>query len=198
MIKKIKDIIVVALIVLISFGAYMGVNNILKRASDYQKSKTKTEYKTEYKTHFVDSLLVVVDSLTVQVDSLNGKENQIIYVPQDVDTVFIIKQYYSRIKQSVKHRDSNLYVNFNFDLHKNRVELPKLEYKILKPTTLIKQVPRVRNQYFLGASFGSSINGIDAITPEIMLVKETHALKLGYNLLDKDLNFHLGYYFKIR
>ncbi|OBQ52880.1 hypothetical protein VQ01_13105 [Tamlana sp. s12] len=177
-----------------TLAAYFLTNKILKNAA------TKNIQKTEIfsKTHFVDSLLVVVDSLTVQVDSLNRLEDHIIYIPKVVDTAFIIQQYYSKLKQTIKHRDSNLYLKLAFDLQKNKVLLPKLEYKILQPKTVFKMRTVRKNSYFFGASFGGSLSGIQEITPKILLVKTNHAITLGYNLLDNQANIHLGYYFKIR
>lgn len=156
--------------------------------------------------YIVDSLLVVVDSLTVQVDSLSRLENYITYVDKEVDTAFIIRKYYSKTKQTIQHKDSAIHIKFNFNLHKNKVELPKLEYKILRPIKIvnyIKPVKKHKNRYFVGVTIGgsfldASVLELRQIAPEILLIKSNHGLKLGYNLLEKTRNIYVGYYFKIR
>lgn len=148
----------------------------------------------------VDSLLIVVDSLQVQVDSLHLAEDKInlVFIPQKVDTVFIVKKYFTTFKHSIKHRDKNLDFKLKFDLLQNKIHSPKLQYKVLKPSTTIKLERQRTKQLFAGLTTGGSKFELDQFTPELIFLTGKHGFKIGYNLLDQHRNIQLGYYFKIK
>ena len=195
MISRIKDIgFLIGLCIGFSIIGYFGMNWILGVPS----TKSPIEYsKKETKYIIVDSLLVVVDSLQVQVDSLHLVKNKskLIYIPQSVDTAFIIDQYYKTYKQTIKHRDKDLDLKLSFDLIQNKIQAPKLEYKILKPIAIITEN---NNHFLIGATIGGSQFELDQFTPELIYLRGKHGFKIGYNLLDQNRNLQIGYYFKIK
>ena len=195
MIRKIKNIgFLIGLCIGISFIGYFGINWLL----DVPNSKSPIEYsKKETKHIIVDSLLVVVDSLQVQVDSLHHARNkkEIVFIPQNIDTAFIIDQYHKTYKQTIKHRDKDLDLKLSFDLYQNKIQTPKLEYKLLKPVAIITQKT---NHFFVGATLGGSQFELDQFTPELVFFTGKHGFKIGYNLLDPNRNLQIGYYFKIK
>jgi len=178
MISKIKEIgFLIGLCIGFSFIEYFGINWLL----DVPNSKPPIEYsKKETKNIIVDSLLVVVDSLQVQVDSLHLVKNKskLIYIPQSVDTAFIIDQYYKTYKQTIKHRDKDLDLKLSFDLIQNKIQN--------------------KNHFLIGATIGGSQFELDQFTPELIYLRGKHGFKIGYNLLEKNRNVQIGYYFKIK
>lgn len=199
MIKQVKDLIILLLIIAAAIAAYFAFKPKPTPPFNLGVNQNTEVISTQY---IVDSLLVVVDSLTVQVDSLNSIEDHIIFLEKvtekDVDTAFIISQYYSKYKHTIKHRDSSLYMKFDFTLNKNKIQVPRLEYKLLGSTTVIHTKPIIKNHYFFGTSLGGSENGIKDFSAQLLLTKRNHAISIGYNLLDPEMNLRLGYYFKIR
>jgi len=182
---------------LFSIG-YFGIRYLIKK----ERSPSIVKYTEQgvQKNIIVDSLLIVVDSLTVQVDSLHREGNKVnlVFVPQKVDTALILAQYYRTYNYTLKHKDKNLDLKLNFDLHQNKIHTPKLEYKILKPTTVFKPLKQNKKHLFFGATLGGSEFELDQFTPELIFFTEKHGFKIGYNLLDHNRNIQIGYYFKIR
>jgi len=174
---------------------YLGMNYIFERPSPKLKIQDP-----ETKNIIVDSLLVVVDSLTVQVDSLHRTKNKInmVFVPQKVDTALIIAQYFKTYRYTIAHRDKDLDLKLNFDLLQNKVQSPKLEFKVLKPTTVYECKTKKENHLFFGTSLGGSLYSLDQFTPEIIFFTGKQGFKIGYNLLDQNRNLQIGYYFKIK
>ena len=198
LISSIKNIVfVIGLCIGVSIIGYFGINRLL----DVPNTQSTYPYsKKETKNIIVDSLLVVVDSLTVQVDSLHreGNKTNTVFTPQKVDTAFIINQYYNTYRQTIKHRDKNLDFRLNFDLIQNKIQSPKLAYKILKPVVIFKPETRNTKHFFVGATLGGSLISVDQFTPEIIFFTGKHGFKIGYNLLDPNRNIQIGYYFKIK
>ena len=198
MLNKIKNIgLWIGIGIGISIIGYFGINWIL----DSSRNNFPIPYSNkESKSIIVDSLLVVVDSLTVQVDSLHRAENliQTVFVPQKVDTAFIIARYYKTYNYAIRHRDKDLDLRLDFDLTQNNVQTPKLAYKILKPIAIFKPKTRNTKHFFIGATLGGSLISVDQFTPEILFFTGKHGFKLGYNLLDPNRNIQIGYYFKIK
>ena len=198
MISSIKNsIFFIGLCISFSIIGYFGINWLL----GVPNTQDQFQYpKKETKNIIVDSLLVVVDSLTVQMDSLHraGDKTYTVLTPQKVDTAFIIDQYYKTYKQTIKHRDKDLDLRLDFDLLQNKIQSPKLEYKILKPTTIIKHKALNTNHLFFGATLGGSQYELNQFTPELIFFTGKHGFKIGYNLLDPNRNLQIGYYFKIK
>ncbi len=200
MLNKIKNIgLWIGISIGISIIGYFGMKWLL----DNPDKNTCISYSNkESKSIIVDSLLVVVDSLTVQVDSLHRAENLIqtetILIPQKVDTAFIIAKYYKTYNYAIRHRDKDLDLRLNFDLTQNKVQSPKLAYKILKPVAIFKPETRNTKHFFIGATLGGSLIYVDQFTPEILFFTGKHGFKLGYNLLDPNRNIQIGYYFKLK
>jgi len=194
-----KKILLNTLIGLSLFAiGFFGIKHLLK------KEKTPSfishaEYEKQ-KSIIVDSLLIVVDSLSVQVDSLHraGNKVNLVFVPQKVDTALIIAKYYKTYQYSIAHRDKDLDLRLNFDYSQNKIQNPKLAYKILKPVSIFNPVPRRTKHLFFGATLGGSQFEMDQFTPEIIFFTGKHGFKFGYNLLDHNRNLQIGYYFKIR
>ncbi len=194
MIDKFRNIIFfLAFTISFSVIGYFGINWLLGVPSTNNQDPY---FKKETKYIIVDSLLVVVDSLQVQVDSLHLVKNKskLIYIPQSVDTAFIIDQYYKTYKQTIKHRDKDLDLKLSFDLIQNKIQAPKLKYKILKPITIITQN---KNHFLIGVTVGGSQFELDQLTPELIFLRGKHGFKIGYNLLNENRNLQIGYYFKI-
>ncbi len=195
MISKIKDIgFLIGFCMALSIIGYFGINWLL----DVPNTKPTIEYSNkETKYIIVDSLLVVVDSLQVQVDSLHHARNkkEIVFIPQNIDTALIIKQHFTTHKNTIKHRDKDLDFKLSFDLYENKIQTPKLEYKILKPVAIITQKT---NHFFVGATLGGSQFELDQFTPELVFFTGKHGFKIGYNLLNPNRNLQIGYYFKIK
>ncbi len=197
MISSIKNIVFfIGLCIGFSFIGYFGINWLL----DVPNTQSQYATKKETKNIIVDSLLVVVDSLTVQVDSLHraGNKTNTVFTPQKVDTAFIIDQYYKTYKQTIKHRDKDLDFRLDFDLIQNKIQVPKLEYKILKPVAIFKPATRNPKHLFFGATLGGSLYELNQFTPELVFFTGKHGFKIGYNLLDQNRNLQIGYYFKIK
>jgi len=197
--KTLRTLLVNIIIILALFSiGYFGVPYLLKK--DRAPSIIEYEEHGKLKNIIVDSLLIVVDSLQVQVDSLHHAEDKgkLIFIPQKVDTTLIIEQYFKTYNHTIKHRDHTLDFKLNFDLVQNKIQAPKLEYKLLKPTTVFKSEPKKTKHLFFGATLGGSQYELDQFTPEIIFFTEKHGFKIGYNLLNQNRNLQLGYYFKIK
>ena len=198
MISSIKNsIFFIGLCISFSIIGYFGINWLL----GVPNTQDQFQYpKKETKNIIVDSLLVVVDSLTVQVDSLHraGNKTNTVFTPQKVDTAFIIAKYYRTYNHTIQHRDKDLDLRLDFDLIQNKIQAPKLEYKILKPVAIIKPETRNPNHLFFGATLGGSQFELDQFTPELIFFTGKHGFKIGYNLLNQNKNLQIGYYFKIK
>ncbi len=198
MISSIKNtFFFIGLCIGFSIIGYFGINWLLgvpNTQGQYQYPKKET------KNIIVDSLLVVVDSLTVQVDSLHraGNKTNTVFTPQKVDTAFIIDQYYRTYNYAIRHRDKDLDFKLNFDLIQNKIQAPKLEYKILKPVAIFKPATRNPKHLFFGATLGGSQYELNQFTPELVFFTGKHGFKIGYNLLDQNRNLQIGYYIKIK
>ena len=197
--KTLRTLLVNIIIILALFSiGYFGVRYLLKK----DRSPSIVEYAEHEikKNIIVDSLLIVVDSLQVQVDSLHHAENKVnlVFIPQNVDTSLIIEQYFNTYNHTIKHRDNTIDFKLNFDLLQNKIQAPKLEYKILKPTTVFIQKKQRTKHLFFGATLGGSQFELDQFTPELIFFTGKHGFKIGYNLLNHNRNLQLGYYFKIK
>jgi len=182
---------------LFSIG-YFGVSYLIKK--DRTSPLINSVDHNPQKKNIVDSLLIVVDSLQVQVDSLHHAENKVnlVFIPQNVDTALIIEQFFKTYKQTIKHRDKNLDFKLNFDLLQNKIQNPKLVYKVLKPTAIYKTKNEKTKHLFFGATLGGSQYELNQFTPELIFFAGKHGFKIGYNLLDHNRNLQIGYYFKIK
>ena len=101
-------------------------------------------------------------------------------IPQDVDTLAILKDYYSTYDYYRTWEDTTISVNFTDRISQNKiVESTLLNYKLLQPQTTISQVTNV-NKYahYLGIGLNTDLK---LLAPNFQLTYVTP--KLNYNIL---------------
>jgi len=94
----------------------------------------------------------------------------------------VLARYYEVNVQHTTTEDTNLIVETWDTISKNQLQGRKLQYKILRPTQIIKNNPPVINKVFAGFYLEAGANGLYSIAPEITFEnKKGTLLRLNYN-----------------
>lgn len=127
-----------------------------------------------------------------------------IMIPLDIDTLALIKDYYtSRSYKDTLTLDSLSFVILSDTIAKNRIESRKFQshivYPIIKETIIAIEPPR--NQVFLGASLGfDKTNIVNFAGPSVIFKsKKDHLYSLGVGYSNaKTVSIQAGVFFKIK
>lgn len=115
-------------------------------------------------------------------------------VPALVDTLEIVKNYFSKYSSTDTIKDKDLLGILHFTINKNRMIRDSFIYKILRPDieTIISHtiIPEKKNGFFLGFNAGFSMyNNRPGFGPEGMIItKKDKAIGAGYDFLNKTIS----------
>jgi len=127
-----------------------------------------------------------------------------IYIPLNIDTSAIIKDYYtSRLYKDTLTLDSLSFVVINDTIAKNKIESRKFSshivYPVIKETTIVKELPK--NQLFLGATLGfDKTNIVNFAGPSFIFKSKKdylYSFGIGYSNA-KTVSIQGGMLFKIK
>ena len=146
-----------------------------------------TLYIYDTTTYYVD-----VDHYHYDIDTIFYPDS--IIIPIDIDTLEILKDYFALYKYNRVWEDSLIYVSFYDIISQNRIlQSSLLEYKILRPQTIITNTTTINNyaSYFnisLTSDFTLEYPHLKAtlITPSL-------SYGLGYMPKQKALTLSVGY-----
>ena len=176
-------LIIAGIILLLIMRECEGVNNSVDKSDS-----------TTVINNYYDS---TIKHITVQniypVDSIPSP------IPPNIDTMAIVKWYYTTYIYRDTIRDTSMVAMFNIKVKENRIDSLGFSYKWLKPykTESTIKITKEENKIklFAGVHAGASLTGIKSFGPEVFLVTpKDHAYKINYNLLDQSIE--AGTYWK--
>lgn len=142
----------------------------------------KPKYLVE-ETHILDT--VFVESLKIEIDTIE------VYYPvnQEIDTVAILKDYFTKKKAVSHYQDDEVFIQIQDDLYKNNLEKRTLKYTIFPRADPVK--------IFLGTSL--YLSGQDAgLGFGISVLNKRQLYSLSYDPFYKRFIFGFKYQIKIR
>lgn len=122
---------------------------------------TETVFKYDTITKVIKEPYKVLKDTTIYVD-----------LPTKIDTVIVIKEYFSKHYVEREFKDSNIIVTVKDTLYKNDILTGNMEYKWLQPTQVTTNTS-ITNNYYKYLSVGISTNNIAKV--------ESFSLDLSYH-----------------
>jgi hypothetical protein len=153
------------------FGYHQGKNSV------ETTTKTVTVIKYDTIVHSIPS----VPSVTTKYLYVEKHDTIQILIPNKVDSAQVIKDYYTKIYKERKWEDSLIVIILKDTLFKNKIFNDKIEYKILRPQTIITNTTNINN-------YNTSIYaGVD-----FALSKITNETQFNINYASKKLDLKFG------
>lgn len=178
--KKKFNLYIVICIILFVVGIFLG--NKLTKPEEIHT--TTTEYICDTVIKEIKIPLIIQGEIIYQ------------YIPSEVDTNQILKDFFAKYSYKRVWEDSTLYVELLDTVSQNKFGVSRFNYKILKPQTIITNntttyVNKGSGIYAgIGISFNSSINlSLDYVT------KKNFIYEVGYT--PKENAFNVGIKYKI-
>jgi hypothetical protein len=196
-----KSLLIIGLVIVIL---------LMRACSGGDKSKPKT---VNVNGHTYEVINKKVDTVYIPKDTTIYKPGKIIYkdkpqyipIPVNVDSLQIVKDYYSSIiyKDTLQLPDNIGYINIIDTIAKNRIAgrlwEAKLKQKTIYETTIVKEP--AKTQLYVGGTVGfNSKSSINLIGPTLMLktkLDRVYTLSAGYGV-DRTLIFQGGLLWKIK
>jgi hypothetical protein len=168
--KKILQIAVLVIVVLLVFSKMTGVKNPFSPKIKYVAGKPYEVIKHEIDT---------VDIIKTKVITKQGKDiyhdtTIFVQVPMNVDTLEIIKMYFAKnvYKDTLRLPDSLGYVVLLDTISKNTIEsrmfTANVKQRTIKETTIVKELPKTKIFWGVGASF-DKVNFVNNIQVNLLL-----------------------------
>ena len=113
-------------------------------------TKTITKFKYDTVQHYINKYITLHDTV-LMVDS----------IPAHVDTLLILKDYFSKHVINREFKDTSLLVNLTDTISQNKFFGSKFEYKLLKPQTIITNTTTTiikDNRWNIGPYVGIGFN----------------------------------------
>lgn len=125
-------------------------------------------------------------------------DSVLVLVPAIVDTMEILKKYFTRYSYTDTLQDSSVIIVAAFNVEKNKVDSFKLNYKLQQPSkeiTITNKVEAPAKAFFLiGATAGLNRNLLASFGPEALYItRRKRAYGLGYDILNKSINVSVYY-----
>jgi hypothetical protein len=179
--KQIYKIIgfAIVLVGLLMASFFIGKNQA-KKEIVYE---TNTVFKYDTITKVIKEPYAVVKDFYVYVE-----------LPGKIDTVTVIKEYFSKHYVERQFKDSNIIVTVKDTLYKNDIESGKMEYKWLQPTSVITNTTNVNNYYnyvSLGVSTNDVMN-IQSVSLDLSLHMKKWYFITGYDIQQKQFKAGIG------
>ena len=143
--------------------------NIIHEYNQVDSSSVVNKYNTQQATQWV-------------------KDTIRIPIPADVDTMAILRDYYTKKVSVQEYRDSSLYAKINDTIFMNGIASRSFEYKILRPTKTVEVLPVPKLQVYAGAMMSKDLAGINATG----VIKGRYMVGIGYDLRGKSPFFSAG------
>lgn len=121
-----------------------------------------------------------------------------ITLPKEIDTVFVLNDYYSKYYYTHTIKDSDLTLTINDTISQNKVQGIGIDYTLYRTQTLITNtdVYKPKSKLFIGIQGigGSTYLGV---APSLFIqTKKDHVYGIGYDVINR--NFMASLYFKIK
>ena len=151
----------------------------------------------------IDTIHDTVEILSVQyVPSISYIDTgSVLWKYHTIDTALILSDYFSKYY----YQDTILNDTFGLIILRDTITQNKISYRnphisiyprLIKQTTLLKQVAPPKAKLFLGLGLGRNLTHF-SLSPSLMLItKKETAYSLSYDLLNHDIYFTM--YWKIR
>ena len=151
----------------------------------------------------IDTIHDTVEILSVQyVPSISYIDTgSVLWKYHTIDTALILSDYFSKYY----YQDTILNDTFGLIILRDTITQNKISYRnphisiyprLIKQTTLLKQVAPPKAKLFLGLGLGRNLTHF-SLSPSLMLItKKETAYSLSYDLLNQDIYFTM--YWKIR
>jgi len=124
-----------------------------------------------------------------------------LYRHKPVDSAAIAEAYYAKYRGNLTYRDSNVALDFKYNLTENTLYNPSLEYKLLQPTSTYKVTNEYRpatSPFRVYAGLGVGYNPRTAFWgPEVNFAWKSNLIGLRSNVLDDQPNIQLSYSYKL-
>jgi len=202
---------------ILSIFLIVKVSTVSCSRSEKEIDKVETQVSVDYQLKY-DSLVRVVSSVKVKAVQVEPARLDIKYSSKysDVDRQSLNKNIIKTVETNIVKESDNIkkwqasYLNkeidLKFDIVKDAkgISVPKLSYKLLKPTTSIttnvsNTVKTVANKhnFYMGGSTNVSGVGIRDLTPRLIYANNKMAFSLGHNIQGPGYNVEIGIYYKI-
>lgn len=143
----------------------------------------------------IESVQKKYDSLTVYQATLKIPRSRdsiievVIEVPADVDTAFIVSDYFKRRKFVSEYRDTNISIEVSPVISMNTLDSLSLKYRWIRPTTITTVISKPRNEFYGGLSLG-----INQVAPTLYWkTDDKWLLGAAYNVVDPAVSLHFAY-----
>lgn len=125
------------------------------------------------------------------------------YIPREIDTAFILKDYFALYPYSDTLHFDSLDIIINDTVTKNKIKNRVLEYELLYPTktiTIINDRYLNRRELYLGPSLSASKSGLKFVGIEsIYRTKKNTTFKINAGINDNlGIQIGLGMHWKIK
>lgn len=146
-----------------------------------------------YSDEIVIDTIIQTINVPVPADPIIIKDT----VPQDVDTMAILQEYYSSYINTRAFGDSLLEITLIDTISQNKIIGSQLYYQLIKETIKLPPPP-LRTKVFAGFSLSGSETNFGATASMLLINKKDNAYSLGTNLLQEQPNINVGMYWKIQ
>jgi hypothetical protein len=152
-------------------------------------------------TNTINKTVIVYDSTekTPPAGPLVIKETHTVEIPAQVDTLAILKDYFSTHHYEQEFKNEDLRGTVSSTISQNRILNQKLDYKWLKPistTETTEKTTVISPRGFYGGAFVNANSLRVGIGPQISyLTRKEILISAGYDLLQKSI--HVGTQFKL-
>ena len=179
--KQIYNIIGISIVVIgLLFASFFFGKSRAKKEIVY---KTETVMKYDTVTKVIKEPYEVIKDTTIYVQ-----------LPGKIDTVEVIREYFSKNYVERQFKDSNIVVTVKDTLYKNDIESGKLEYKWLQPTSITTNTTEVNN-YYNYVSAGVSTNdvmNVNSVSLDLSLHTKKWYFTTGYDVQQKQFRAGVG------
>lgn len=155
---------------------FIGVNKG-KSSVEYT---TQTIFKYDTITKVIKEPYKVLKDTTIYVD-----------IPGKVDTVEVIKEYYSKHYIEREFKDSNIVITLKDSLYKNDIYSGIMEYKWLQPTQITTNTS-ITNNYYKYISVGLGTSMLKSFNVDLIYHTRRFYYKVGYDPLLKQTTVGVG------
>lgn len=186
LLKVFKSLLVIVL--LLGIGFFIGYKKVDRTSLDDTSVYSDTVYKYDTITKFINNDIYQYKET---IDTIYYPDS----IPSDIDTLAILKDYYSKNKITREWSDTNLYVKLVDEISQNKIVNSNwLEYKILKPQTIVTNTEVVHKySSYLNINYSSSIQDLSYSTISLVYIRKKFSFGIGYIPLKQTPTISFGY-----